>query len=303
VTYIGPDGAGHFVKMIHNGIEYGDMQLIAESYEVLRLILGLEAPQLADIFADWNKGQLDSFLIEITAKVLRKKDPETGKWLVDLILDKAGQKGTGKWMSQIALDLGVPIPTINAAVEGRMLSAYKADRVQASKVLSGPKREPYKGDPKALIDAVRDALYASKICSYAQGMVMMKAASDEYRWNLQLGEIARIWKGGCIIRAQFLDLIKNAFRRNPNLPNLLLDDHFKAWVTEAQPRWRHVVQTAQAQGIPVLAMSSSLAYYDSVRAERLPLNLTQAQRDFFGAHTYERVDKPGQGPFHTEWGS
>jgi len=303
VTYIGPDGAGHFVKMIHNGIEYGDMQLIAESYEVLRLLLGLEAPQLADIFADWNRGQLDSFLIEITAKVLRKKDAETGKWLVDLILDKAGQKGTGKWMSQIALDLGVPIPTINAAVEGRILSAYKADRVQASKVLSGPKREPYKGDPKALVDAVRDALYASKICSYAQGMVMMKAASDEYRWDLQLGDIARIWKGGCIIRAQFLDLIKNAFRKNPNLPNLLLDDHFKTWVTEAQPRWRHVVQTAQSQGIPVLAMSSSLAYYDSVRAERLPLNLTQAQRDFFGAHTYERVDKPGQGPFHTEWGS
>jgi len=302
-TYIGPDGAGHFVKMIHNGIEYGDMQLIAESYEVLRQLLGLEAPQLADIFADWNKGQLDSYLIEITAKVLRKKDPETGKWLVDLILDKAGQKGTGKWMSQIALDLGVPIPTINAAVEGRILSAYKTDRVQASKVLTGPRREPYKGDPKQLIDAVRDALYASKICSYAQGMVMMKAASDEYKWNLQLGDIARIWKGGCIIRAQFLDLIKNAFRKNPNLPNLLLDDHFKGWVTEAQPRWRHVVQTAQAAGIPVLAMSSSLAYYDSIRAERLPLNLTQAQRDFFGAHTYERVDKPGQGPFHTEWGA
>jgi len=303
VTYIGPDGAGHFVKMIHNGIEYGDMQLIAESYDVLRQLLGLEAPQLADIFAEWNKGQLDSFLIEITAKVLRKKDAETGKWLVDLILDKAGQKGTGKWMSQIALDLGVPIPTINAAVEGRILSAFKDDRVKASKVLPGPKREPYKGDPKALIDAVRDALYASKICSYAQGMVMMKAASDEYKWNLDLGEIARIWKGGCIIRAQFLDLIKNAFRKNPSLPNLLLDDHFKAWVTEAQPRWRHVVQTAQAQGIPVLAMSSSLAYYDSVRSERLPLNLTQAQRDFFGAHTYERVDKPGQGPFHTEWGA
>jgi 6-phosphogluconate dehydrogenase len=303
VTYIGADGAGHFVKMIHNGIEYGDMQLIAESYDVLRQLLGLEAPQLADIFAGWNKGLLDSFLIEITSKVLRKKDPETGKWLVDLILDKAGQKGTGKWMSQIALDLGVPIPTINAAVEGRILSAFKDDRVRASKVLSGPKREPYKGDPQALIDAVRDALYASKICSYAQGMVMMKVAGDEYQWNLDLGEIARIWKGGCIIRAQFLDLIKNAFRKNPALPNLLLDDHFKAWVTEAQPRWRHVVQTAQAQGIPVLAMSSSLAYYDSVRAERLPLNLTQAQRDFFGAHTYERVDKPGQGPFHTEWSS
>jgi 6-phosphogluconate dehydrogenase len=303
VTYIGPDGAGHFVKMIHNGIEYGDMQLIAESYDVLRQILGLEAPQLADIFAEWNKGVLDSFLIEITAKVLRKKDAETGKWLVDLILDKAGQKGTGKWMSQIALDLGVPIPTINAAVEGRILSAFKDDRVKASKVLPGPKREPYKGDPKALIEAVRDALYASKICSYAQGMVMMKAASDEYKWSLDLGEIARIWKGGCIIRAQFLDLIKNAFRKNPALPNLLIDDHFKAWVTEAQPRWRHVVQTAQSQGIPVLAMSSSLAYYDSVRSERLPLNLTQAQRDYFGAHTYERIDKPGQGPFHTEWGS
>ena len=303
VTYIGPDGAGHFVKMIHNGIEYGDMQLIAESYDVLRQVLGLEAPQLADIFAEWNKGQLDSFLIEITAKVLRKKDAETGRWLVDLILEKAGQKGTGKWMSQIALDLGVAIPTVNAAVEGRILSAYKSDRVAASKVLSGPKPTKYPGEKKALIDAVRDALYASKICSYAQGLVMMKVASDEYRWNLDLGEIARIWKGGCIIRAQFLDLIKAAFKKNPSLPNLLLDDHFKAWVTEAQPRWRHVVQTAQSMGIPVLAMSASLAYYDSVRAERLPLNLTQAQRDFFGAHTYERIDKPGKGPFHTEWGS
>ncbi|MBV8879512.1 MAG: NADP-dependent phosphogluconate dehydrogenase, partial [Planctomycetaceae bacterium] len=288
VTYIGPDGAGHFVKMIHNGIEYGDMQLIAESYDVLRQLLGLEAPQLAEIFETWNQGLLNSFLIEITGKVLRKKDPETGQWLVDFILDKAGQKGTGKWMSQIALDLGVPIPTINAAVEARILSAYKDERVKASKVLSGPKREPYKGDPKALIEAVRDALYASKICSYAQGMFMMKAAGDEYKWNLPLGEIARIWKGGCIIRAQFLDLIKAAFQKNPNLSNLLLDDHFKTWVTDAQPRWRHVVQTAQAAGIPVLAMSSSLAYYDSIRAERLPLNLTQAQRDFFGAHTYER---------------
>jgi 6-phosphogluconate dehydrogenase len=303
VTYIGPDGAGHFVKMIHNGIEYGDMQLIAESYDVLRQLLGVDAPQLAEIFAGWNQGLLNSFLIEITAKVLRKKDPETGKWLVDLILDKAGQKGTGKWMSQIALDLGVPIPTINSAVEARILSAFKSDRVQASKVLPGPAHSPYTGNPQVLIDAVRDALYASKICSYAQGMVMMKAAGDEYHWNLDLGEIARIWKGGCIIRAQFLDLIKTAFHRNPGLPNLLLDDHFKAWVTEAQPRWRHVVQTAQSQGIPVLAMSASLAYYDSVRAERLPLNLTQAQRDFFGAHTYERLDKPGAGPFHTEWNS
>ena len=286
VAYIGPDGAGHFVKMIHNGIEYGDMQLIAESYEVLRQLLALEAPQLADIFADWNKGQLDSYLIEITAKVLRKKDPETGKWLVDLILDKAGQKGTGKWMSQIALDLGVPIPTINAAVEGRILSAYKSDRVNASKVLTGPKVDPYKGDAKELIAAVHDALYASKICSYAQGMFMMKAASDEYKWSLDLGEIARIWKGGCIIRAQFLDLIKAAYRKNPGLPNLMLDDHFRAWVTNAQPRWRSVVRLAQERGIPVLAMSSSLAYYESIRAERLQLNLTQGQRVFFGAHNY-----------------
>ncbi|HYF01442.1 MAG TPA: NADP-dependent phosphogluconate dehydrogenase, partial [Planctomycetota bacterium] len=300
-AYMGPDGAGHFVKMIHNGIEYGDMQLIAESYDVLRQVLGLEAPRLAEIFEEWNRGLLDSFLIEITGKVLRKKDEETGQWLVDLILDKAGQKGTGKWMSQIALDLGVPIPTINAAVEGRILSAYKSNRVEASKVLTGPRPEPYRGDPKELVDAVRDALYASKICSYAQGMFMMKAASDEYKWNLDLGEIARIWKGGCIIRAKFLDLIKQAYRKNPNLPNLMLDEHFRAWVTQAQPRWRHVVKTAQDRGIPVLAMSSSLAYYDSIRTERLPLNLTQAQRDFFGAHTYERVDKPGQGPFHTEW--
>ncbi len=302
-AYIGPDGAGHFVKMSHNGIEYGDMQLIAESYDVLRRLLGLEAPQPAGIFAEWNKGLLSSYLVEITATVLAKKDPETGKPLVDLILDKAGQKGTGKWMSQIALDLGVPIPTINAAVEARILSAFKDDRVRASKVLPGPRPEPYKGDPKALVEAVRDALYASKICSYAQGMVMIKAAGDEYKWNLDLGEIARIWKGGCIIRAQFLDLIKNAFRKNPDLPNLLLDGHFKAWVSEAQPRWRHVVQAAQAAGIPVLAMSASLAYYDSVRAERLPQNLTQGQRDLFGAHTYERVDKPGKGPFHTEWSS
>ena len=302
VTYIGPDGAGHFVKMIHNGIEYGDMQLIAESYDVLRQALGLEAPELAAIFEEWNKGLLSSFLVEITGKVLRKKDLETGKWLVDLVLDKAGQKGTGKWMSQIALDLGVAIPTVNAAVEGRILSARKSERVAASKVLPGPKPSKYAGEKKALIDSVRDALYASKICSYAQGLVMMKVASDEYKWGLELGEIARIWKGGCIIRAQFLDLIKTAFRKNPGLPNLLLDDHFKAWVTEAQPRWRHVVQTAQSMGIPVLAMSASLAYYDSVRAERLPLNLTQAQRDFFGAHTYERTDKPGKGPFHTEWG-
>jgi 6-phosphogluconate dehydrogenase len=300
VTYIGPDGAGHFVKMIHNGIEYGDMQLIAESYEVLRQILGLEAPQLADIFADWNRGQLDSFLIEITAKVLRKKDPETGKWLVDLILDKAGQKGTGKWMSQIALDLGVPIPTINAAVEGRILSSYKTDRVQASKVLTGPKREPYKGDPKALIDAVRDALYASKICSYAQGMVMMKAASDEYKWNLQLGDIARIWKGGCIIRARFLDRIREAYDSEPELANLMLAEFFAHALKEAQDPWRRVVARAAELGIPTPAFSSSLAYYDGYRRARGPASLIQGLRDLFGAHTYRRVDR--EGAFHVMWG-
>jgi 6-phosphogluconate dehydrogenase len=299
-AYMGPDGAGHFVKMVHNGIEYGDMQLIAESYDLLRRLLGMDPPQLAEVFEEWNRGLLSSFLVEITAKVLRKKDPETGKWLVDLILDKAGQKGTGKWMSQTALDLGVAIPTINAAVEARILSAFKEDRVRASRVLPGPAAPPSPpADRRAFVDAVRDALYASKICSYAQGLVLMKVASDEYRWDLDLGEIARIWKGGCIIRAQFLDLIQQAYRRRPALSNLLLDDHFKAWVADAQPRWRHVVQTAQAAGLPVLAMSASLAYYDAIRAERLPLNLTQAQRDYFGAHTYERVDKPGT--FHTEW--
>jgi 6-phosphogluconate dehydrogenase len=299
-AYIGPDGAGHFVKMVHNGIEYGDMQLIAEAYDILRTAAGLEPPRLAEIFAEWNRGPLASYLIEITAAIFTKKDADTGKWLVDLILDKAGQKGTGKWMSQIALDLGVPIPTVNAAVEGRILSAYKDDRVRAGAVLPGPSGRRMT-DAQAVIDDVRDALYASKICSYAQGMFMLQAASDEYKWNLDLGEIARIWKGGCIIRAQFLDLIKNAYRKDPKLPNLLLDDHFRAWVADAHPRWRQVVAGAQYLGIPVMAMSASLAYYDSIRAARLPQNLTQAQRDFFGAHTYERTDKPGT--FHTEWGA
>jgi 6-phosphogluconate dehydrogenase len=300
-AYIGPDGAGHFVKMVHNGIEYGDMQLIAESYDILRTVLGLEPPRLAEIFSEWNRGVLSSFLVGITATVLARKDSETGGWLVDLVLDKAGQKGTGKWMSQVALDLGIPIPTINAAVEARLLSSFKEERVRASRVLPGPRPQSYPGDRKALVEAVRDALYASKICSYAQGMAMMRSASDEYRWGLDLAEIARIWKGGCIIRAQFLDLIKTAYRKNPSLANLLLDDHFRSWVTEAQPRWRQVVEVAQARGIPVLALGASLAYYDAVRAERLPLNLTQAQRDFFGAHTYERVDRPGT--FHTDWAS
>jgi 6-phosphogluconate dehydrogenase len=300
VTYIGPDGAGHFVKMVHNGIEYGDMQLIAEAYDILRRAADLGAAELADVFAKWNEGALNSFLIEITAKIFTVKDPETGRPLVDLILDRAGQKGTGKWTSQVALDLGVVIPTIQAAIDGRVLSSLKAERVEASKQLSGPQAS-YNGDRQELIAAVHDALYASKICSYAQGMNLIRAGSDHYEWNINLGEVSRIWKGGCIIRAQFLDKIKQAYKRREDLPNLLLDPDFKAWVMEAQPRWRLVVTTAQSLGIPVPAMSASLAYFDSYRTADLPQNLTQAQRDFFGSHTYERVDKPELGFVHTEW--
>jgi 6-phosphogluconate dehydrogenase len=300
VTYIGPDGAGHFVKMVHNGIEYGDMQLIAESYDILRNALGLGASELADIFAEWNKGALSSFLIEITAKIFSVKDRETGQPLVDLILDKAGQKGTGKWTSQVALDLGVVIPTIQAAIDSRVLSSLKDERVEAGKQLSGPQAR-YTGDKKELIDAVHDALYASKICSYAQGMNLIRAGSDQYQWKINLGEVSRIWKGGCIIRAQFLDKIKQAYQRRADLPNLLLDPDFKAWVLEAQPRWRQAVTTAQSLGISVPSMSASLAYFDSYRTANLPQNLTQAQRDFFGSHTYERIDKPELGFVHTEW--
>ncbi|MBW2305528.1 MAG: NADP-dependent phosphogluconate dehydrogenase [Deltaproteobacteria bacterium] len=297
-TYIGPSGAGHFVKMVHNGIEYGDMQLIAEAYDILKNALGLEAAELADIFARWNEGVLNSFLIEITAKVFTKTDSETGKPLVDMILDKAGQKGTGKWASQIAFDLGVPIPTINAAVEARILSAYKPERMEASGIIGGPQTR-FEGKKQELIDAVHDALYASKICSYAQGTAMMKAASEEYLWNLNLAEISRIWKGGCIIRAQFLDRIKEAYLHHSDLPNLLLYPEFIAWLSKAQDRWRMVIQTANGLGIPCLAFSASLGYFDSYRKDRLPQNLTQAQRDFFGAHTYERVDR--EGVFHSNW--
>jgi 6-phosphogluconate dehydrogenase len=301
VTYIGPDGAGHFVKMVHNGIEYGDMQLIAESYDILRKALGLGASELADVFAKWNEGVLSSFLIEITAKIFSVNDLETGRPLVDLILDKAGQKGTGKWTSQVALDLGVVIPTIQAAIDSRVLSSLKDERVEASKQLSGPGGSRDSGDKQELIDAVHDALYASKICSYAQGTNLMRAGSDQYQWEINLGEVSRIWKGGCIIRAQFLDKIKQAYQRRADLPNLLLDPDFKSWVTEAQPRWRQAIITAQSLGIPVPAMSASLGYFDSYRAANLPQNLTQAQRDFFGSHTYERADKPELGFIHTEW--
>ncbi|MEZ4728917.1 MAG: NADP-dependent phosphogluconate dehydrogenase [Caldilineaceae bacterium] len=299
VVYLGPRGAGHYVKMVHNGIEYGDMQLIAEAYDILQRALDLQPAELAEIFAEWNKGELDSFLIEITAKIFRRIDEETGQPLVNLVLDKAQQKGTGKWTSQDAFNLGAPIPTINSAVVGRIISALKDERIAASKVLPGPDQISYTGDKAALIDAVRQALYASKISAYAQGMALLHMASEEYNYELNLGEVAAIWRAGCIIRARFLNRITEAFTRNPNLANLLLDDALGQAVRERLPAWRHVVQTAVGLGIPVPAFSGSLAYYDSYRSERLPANLIQAQRDFFGAHTYERVDKPGI--FHSQW--
>ena len=301
VTYIGPGGAGHFVKMVHNGIEYGDMQLIAEAYDIMRRVLGMSADEMADVFDEWNRGDLESFLIEITAQILRVKDPETGKPLVDLVLDKAGQKGTGKWTSAVALDLGIPIPTINAAVDGRTLSARKDERVEASKQIGGPAGEGFTGDRAEMIQAVRDALYASKICSYAQGMNLIRAGSENWNWNINLGEVSRIWKGGCIIRAQFLGKIKDAYQRRADLPNLLLDPDFNAYIQRAQSNWRRVVATAAQAGIPVPAFSASLGYFDSYRTADLPLNLTQAQRDFFGSHTYQRTDRPEAGFVHTEW--
>lgn len=298
VTYIGPRGAGHYVKTVHNGIEYGDMQLIAEAYDVLHRALDLSARELHDIFADWNRGELQSYLIEITADIFTKMDPDTGTPLVDMILDEAQQKGTGKWASQNAFDLGVAIPTINAAVESRIISAYKAERTAASKVLSGPHAK-FSGDRDQLIHAVRDALYMAKICSYAQGMALLRSASREYGYDLKLGELAAIWRGGCIIRAQFLNRITDAYRRDADLPNLLLDESFRTDVDKRQDALRFVIQTAVTLGIPSLAMSSALSYFDAYRTDRLPANLTQAQRDYFGAHTYQRIDKPGV--FHTEW--
>jgi len=301
VTYCGPDGAGHFVKMVHNGIEYGDMQLIAEAYHLLKDALSLENSELAEIFAEWNQGVLDSYLIDITAKIFTVVDPESDRSLVDLVLDKAGQKGTGKWTSQVALDLGVAIPTIHAAIEARFLSALKDERVKASQSISGPPGRPYSGDRGEMILSVHDALYASKICSYAQGFALIRAGSEKYQWDINLSEVSRIWKGGCIIRARFLDEIKQAYQRKPGLPNLLLDPSFRDWVSQAQPRWRKAVAMAQDLGIPVMAMASSLAYWDTYRTANLPQNLTQAQRDFFGSHLYERVDKPELGLVHTDW--
>ncbi len=301
VTYIGPKSAGHYVKMVHNGIEYGDMQLIAEAYDLLKTGLGMGAAELHETFAAWNATELESFLIEITAAIFTKLDDETGEPLVDKILDAAGQKGTGKWTVQSAFDLGVPIPTMIAAVTARVMSSYKQERLAASQVLTSYTTARYHGDRAEFIDAVRDALYCSKICSYAQGMALLSAASQEMGYHLNLGEIARIWKGGCIIRAVFLDKIKQAFQRHPGLPNLLVDPDFKHTILSKEAAWRLVVGAAARMGIPVPAFSASLDYFDSYRRDRLPQNLTQAQRDYFGAHTYERVDRPRGEFFHTEW--
>jgi 6-phosphogluconate dehydrogenase len=297
--YMGPDGAGHYVKMVHNGIEYGDMQLICEAYAILKHVLELSAEELADIFEEWNKGDLDSYLIEITYQIFRKLDPDTGKPLVDVILDKAGQKGTGLWTLQSALSQSVVISTINAAVEARVISSRKDERVAAAKILPQPKVPKFTGDRNTLVTAVRDALYASKIVSYAQGMELLGAASIGSKWDLNFGDIATIWRGGCIIRAKFLNRIKEAYERDPKLHNLLLDQYFTGIVERTQDNWRVAVATAVTHGVAVPAFSASLGYFDSYRSTRLPANLLQAQRDFFGAHTYERVDKPGV--FHTEW--
>lgn len=298
-TYIGPNGAGHYVKMVHNGIEYGDMQLICESYNILKNVLGLQAEELHHVFSEWNKGELDSYLIEITADIFTKIDEETGKPIVDVILDTAGQKGTGKWTSQNSLDLGVPLPLITESVFARFISAMKEERVIASNVLNGPGENGYEGNKDELIEAVRKALYMSKICSYAQGFAQMRAASDEYEWNLNYGDIAMIFRGGCIIRAQFLQKIKEAYDHDPKLANLLLDPYFKEIVESYQHALRQVLTIAIERGIPVPAFASAIAYYDSYRSETLPANLLQAQRDYFGAHTYQRVDK--EGVFHTNW--
>jgi 6-phosphogluconate dehydrogenase len=296
--WVGPAGAGHYVKMVHNGIEYGDMQLICEAYYILKHALGLTNAELYKVFDQWNRGDLESFLIEITRDIFTVIDPETGEHLVDKILDTAQQKGTGKWMSQHALDLGVPTTLITEAVYARALSALKPARVRASKLLSGPDKK-YTGDRDSFIEDIRQALYASKICSYAQGFVQLDAAAAEYNWKLNNGQISLLWRGGCIIRAKFLENIKAAFDKNPQLENLLLDDFFRQAIDKAQPGWRRVVATAVELGLPVPGFTAALSYYDGYRRERLPANLLQAQRDYFGAHTYQRTDR--EGTFHTDW--
>ncbi len=297
--HMGPDGAGHYVKMVHNGIEYGDMQLICEAYAILKATIHPTAEEFHAIFADWNRGELNSYLIDITEKIFTKKDPETGAAIVDLILDKAGQKGTGKWTVNHAVEMGVPLSTIASAVEARIISSLKEERVAANRLLPAPAVKPFTGDRAKIIEAVRDALYASKLISYAQGFSQLRSAAALYNWPLNFCDIATIWRGGCIIRAQFLNRIKEAYETTPDLKNLLLAPYFTAILAQTQANWRYAVVTAIEQGVAAPAFSASLAYFDSYRSERLPANLLQAQRDFFGAHTYERVDKPGT--FHTEW--
>jgi len=298
--WVGRDGAGHFVKMVHNGIEYGDMQMIAESYAIMKEALGLTPPEMEPVFREWNTGELDSYLIEITADIMGKKDEESGKAMLDVILDTAGQKGTGRWTSQEALNLGVPAPTVVEAVLARAMSAIKEERVAASRLLPGPAKT-FSGARKEFIEMIRQALYASKICSYAQGFQLMREAAREYEWELKFGEIALMWREGCIIRAQFLGKIKDAFDKKADLQNLLMDDYFRNAIEKSQAAWRTVVATAVELGIPVPAYSSALAYYDGYRSARLSANLLQAQRDYFGAHMYERVDKPRGEFFHTNW--
>ncbi len=297
-AYLGSGGAGHFVKTVHNGIEYGDMQLISEAYFLMRELLGMSAAEIGEVFQSWNQGELESYLIEITAEILSRVDEHTGRPLVDVILDEAEQKGTGKWTAQEAMELGVPTPTIAEAVFARSLSALKDERAAAAKVLTGPEKE-FDGDKAQLLEDIRQALYLSKICSYAQGFALLKEASDQFEWNLDLGQVALIWRGGCIIRARFLDEIAAAFARKPDLPNLLLDPYFQQAVDKGQPAWRRVVAAGTAFGVPVPGFGSALFYYDSYRRGRLPANLIQAQRDYFGAHTYRRIDM--QGVFHTQW--
>ena len=296
--WVGENGAGHFVKMTHNGIEYGDMELICESYFMMKQLLGMSNEEMHQVFTEWNEGKLDSYLIEITRDILAFKDEEG--YVVDKVLDTAGQKGTGKWTAVSALEMGIPLTLITEAVLARFLSALLDDRKEAAKVLTGP-TPAFKGDKAAFIKDLRDALYASKIMSYTQGYMLMRAAADKYDWNLNYGGIALMWRGGCIIRSAFLGKIKEAFDKNPDLTNLLFDDYFKAEIDAVQGAWRRVVATAVENGIPVPAMSSALAFFDGYRRERLPQNLLQAQRDYFGAHTYERVDKPRGEFFHTDW--
>jgi len=297
--WVGSNGAGHYVKMTHNGIEYGDMQLICEAYDLMKNFLGMNNQEMHEVFTEWNLGKLDSYLIEITRDILGYQD-ENGEYVVDIILDTAGQKGTGKWTAISSLEMGIPLTLINEAVLSRFLSALKPDRVAASRVLAGSKYS-FEGEKNVFIQAIRDALYASKIMSYTQGYMLMRSAAEEYGWDLNYGGIALMWRGGCIIRSAFLGKIKEAFEKDPELSNLLLDDYFKTEVATAQAGWRKVIATAVEAGIPVPAISSALAFYDGYRRERLPANLLQAQRDYFGAHTYERVDKPRGEYFHTNW--